>query len=88
MLLTVKKQIEETLEVKTPAYYKDPYGYYYINAEGQLVTIRDTMIAIWNPGTHCYDDSIRDAIKGKPSEKEEFELAYQKVIGKAKEVNS
>lgn len=37
MLLTVKKQIEETVEVKTTAYYRSMTGHNFINETGELI---------------------------------------------------
>ena len=85
MLLTVKKQIEETVELKTPAYYKDFIGdLFYINETGQLVKVNPRMILTWAPedGTY-YNETVEELLRrGEPCTKEEFEKAYTEVIGK------
>jgi hypothetical protein len=83
MLLTVKKQVEETLEVKTPCYYKSiSGGINYINESGQLVSISSRMISIWDQkdGGYYNDEIVRLVNTGKPCEKEEFEAAYNKAM--------
>lgn len=99
MLLKVKKQIEETVEVKTPCYYKDYLGnLHYINEEGQLVTVRNKMINMWEPiSGGAYTEEIETLLsrEAKPCTKEEFDKAYQQTmdrfktaVGDAEEVNS
>jgi hypothetical protein len=82
MLLTVKKQVEETVEVKTPAYYKDSIGNpTYINESGQLITIRKNMVNMWDPKDgKVYTEAVEEMWKGKPCTKEEFYKAYAEVI--------
>lgn len=84
MLLTVKKQIEETLEVKTPCYYKSLLGFTHLNAVGQLIAIRDRMIFMWEPsqGTYYTEDIERMIRDGVVCTKEEFEKAYAEVAEK------
>jgi hypothetical protein len=97
MLLTVKKQIEETVEIKTPAYYKNYIGNFsHINEAGQLITVRKQMINISDSdhGKH-YADEVQELLReGQPCTKEEFEKAYAETMAKlniavgAVEVNS
>lgn len=83
MLLTIKKQIEETVEFKTPAYYKDICGHYYINEAGQLVTVRDRLITMWDPSQIYYQSNIEQIMNdGKPCERSEFETAYNAAMQK------
>jgi hypothetical protein len=97
MLLTVKKQIEETVELKTPAYYKDYIdNYHFINESGQIITVRRKMVNMWVPEDgKVYNEEIEDLLRrGEPCTKEEFEKAYAEVISKldeaveAEEINS
>ena len=90
MLLTVKKQIEETLEVKTPAYYRSLTGYHFINKSGQLTTINDRMISMWEPkdGKYYNDDVERIVSNGKPIEKEEFENRKAEFLAKVESVTA
>lgn len=83
MLLTVKKQVEETVEFKTPAYYKDEYGaHYFINESGQLITVRNRMVCLWEPsqGEFYIRDIEKVVTKGTTCEREEFEKAYTEAI--------
>ena len=85
MLLTVKKQVEETVELKVPAYYKDYLdNYHYINEAGELVSVRQRSITSWLPNDgKFYTDAIASLLKeGKPCTQEEFDKAYMDVIEK------
>lgn len=79
MLLTVKKQIEETIEVKTPAYYKDTSGYCFISESGQLVIVRQPMmIYMWDESYNMTYRSEVERIVNQctPCEKADFDKAY------------
>lgn len=83
MLLKVKKQIDETLEVKTPAYYREHFGAIcYINEAGILVTVYSTLIAIYNPSqADHYTKQLADLVtKGKPCTRVEFDTAYRAAL--------
>lgn len=83
MLLTVKKQIEETVELKTPAYYKDMCGHHFINEAGQLITVRERLITVWDPEQSFYQSNIEQILtEGKPCEQSEFDAAYNAAIQK------
>jgi uncharacterized protein (DUF427 family) len=84
MLLTVKKQIEETLEVKTPCYYKGLTGYYHINEAGEFTQVSDRMICQWYPtdGHHHTEQVERMLHYSKPCTKEEFDKAYAETLAK------
>jgi len=87
MLLAVKKQIEETVEVKTPAYYKNYLGnLYYINEAGELTVVRKQMIHVWDADHgKVYTDAIAELLKeGRPCAKEEFDQAFTEAMGKLK----
>lgn len=97
MLLTVKKQIEETVEVKTPAYYKNYLGnLHHINEIGQLTVVRKQMIHVWDADHgKTYTDAIAELIhEGQPCTKDEFDQAFTEAMGRLKaavglvEVNS
>lgn len=92
MLLKVKKQIEETLELKTPAYYKDYLGnLHYINEDGQLVTVRNKMINMWEPESgNAYTEEIQTLFRrdAKPCSKEEFDKAYIETLAKFESATS
>lgn len=78
MLLTVKKQIEESIEVKTPAYYKGTFGCSFINESGQLVVVKQTMIYVWDSSYgQIYRDEIERIIREcTPCEKADFDKVY------------
>lgn len=82
MLLTVKKQIEETMEVKTPAYYKDMFGHVFINEDGRLIVVKKNMVYAWDSsyGT-SYTQEIERVLRDcEPCEKEEFDKIYSEAI--------
>lgn len=77
MVITVKKQVQETVEVQTSTYYKDNYSHHYINDKGILMTVRKTQITIWEPSSCMYESNIQEVItKGELSDSEEFDNAY------------
>lgn len=77
MVITVKKQVQETVEVQTSTYYKDNYSHHYINDKGILMTVRKTQITVWEPTSCQYDNSIQEVItKADPSNQSEFDNAY------------
>lgn len=82
MTITVQKQVEETLEVETPCYYKTLVGYQHINEKGQIVTVYTSMVAVNEPSKdkHYTDDVQRMIKQGHPCKKEEFEKAYADAI--------
>jgi hypothetical protein len=91
MLLTVKKQVEETVEFETPVYYKDWIGnFHHINETGQLTTVRQKMINMWEPEhTTHYTEAIEEILRrGEPCTKEEFEKAYLDVLKKFENATS
>lgn len=83
MLLTVKKQVEETVELKTPAYYRDWIGNpCYINEQGTITIVRKTMVCIWdNPNSEHYTEEIQKILSdGTPCTREEFEASYRAAL--------
>lgn len=77
MVITVKKQVEETVEVNTSTYYKDNCSHHYINDKGILLTVRKTQITVWEPTSCMYNNSIQEVVmKAEPSDSEEFSNAY------------
>lgn len=85
MLLKIKKQVEETVEVKAPCYYKGMFGgYCYINESGQLIKVMSCTICIWDQADGIYYNSAVDDIiqNGTLVPKEEFEKHYAEVLSK------
>lgn len=84
MLLTIKKQVEETVELKTPAYYKGLTGYYHISEAGQYTQVSDRMISQWYPSDgHHHSEQIERMLQfSKPCTKDEFDKAYAETMAK------
>lgn len=84
MQITIQKQVEETLEVKTPCYYKVVSGYQHINERGQIVTVYSSMIALSEPSKdRYYTDDVRRMLQhGIPCSKEAFEKAYTEAMAR------
>lgn len=78
MLLTVKKQIEESVEIKTPSCYKSFLGYYFINEHGVLVAVKKSMVYVWDQSFgHIYTEAIGEILRdGEPCNRSEFDNAY------------
>jgi hypothetical protein len=84
MLIEVQKKVTETVEFKTPAYYKTALGHAYINEAGQLVSVRNRMIFMWEPSEgKFYAEDIEDLMRnGTPCTKEEYDKAFAEVYAK------
>lgn len=85
MLIEVQKKVAETVELKTPAYFRDYINnLHFINDAGQVITVRSRMINMWEPKDgHTYSDQIDEILqRGTPCSKEEFDKAYAEVIAK------
>jgi hypothetical protein len=84
MLIEVQKKVTETVEFKTPAYYKTLSGCSYINETGQLISVRDRMIFMWEPHQgKFYTDDIEELMRnGEPCTKEEYHKAFAEVSAK------
>lgn len=82
MLLTVQKQVVETMEVKTPAYYKSIYGHYYINDDGVLIAAKKAMVYMWDQTYgKVYTDAIAEILReSQPCERSEFDAAYAETL--------
>jgi hypothetical protein len=78
MLIEIKKQVTETMEVKTPCFYKSFLGYYFINENGVLVAVKKHMIYVWDQSYgNIYTQAIEEILRdGEPCERSEFEAAY------------
>lgn len=97
MLLTVKKQIGETLEVKTPAYYKTELLHkHYFLSDNHILVVSKSMVYCWKEDMgRSYHDEISYVLdNGQECTKEEFDVAFVEALGKMKaaagllEVNS
>jgi hypothetical protein len=85
MLIEVQKKVTETVELKTPAYYRDYIdNLHYINESGQIITVRRKMINMWSAEDgNAYNEQIDDILqRSTPCTKEEFHKAYAKVSAK------
>jgi electron transfer flavoprotein alpha subunit len=85
MLIEVQKKVTETVEFKTPAYYKDYINnLHFINDAGQVITVRPRMINMWSAEDgNAYNEQIDDILqRSAPCTKEEFHNAYAEVSAK------
>lgn len=81
MLIEVKSETIEMVEVKTPCYYKTKNAFHFINDQGVLISVRNGQITSWYPETPFYNSSIKEVIKeGALSEADEFDAAFVKTI--------
>lgn len=77
MVITVKKQVQETVEVQTSTYYKDNYSHHYINDKGILLTVRENQITVWKPKSCVYESSVQQVVlNAEPSNSDDFNNAY------------
>lgn len=82
MLLTVKKQVEESVEIKTPSCYKSFLGYYFINENGVLIAVKKSMVYVWDQSFgHIYNEAIEEVLRvGESCERTEFDTAYNSAM--------
>lgn len=73
MLLTIKKEIEETIAVETPAYFKDNVTHYlYRISEYEIMQVGDNLIAITRKGEEKFESNVAKVIEFLPSTEAEF----------------
>jgi hypothetical protein len=86
MLIEIKKQTTETIEVSTPFYCKSDCGYHQITNEGALINVFAKQISAWEPDNIFIKSNIREVLEtAVPCSKDEFNEAFQKAadaIGK------
>lgn len=80
MLITVNKQVEETVEVSLPAYFKDMFGHFCINIDESVIQIYAAQITVWKARSAGAKDAILSIVKGTPISQEEFEQAYDETM--------
>lgn len=80
MLITVNKQVEETVEVSLPAYFKDMFGHFCINIDETVIQIYPAQITVWKARSAGAKDAIYTAVKTTPITHEEFECAYKRAM--------
>lgn len=80
MLITVNKQVEETVEVSLPAYFKDLFGHFCINKDESVVQVYPAQLTVWRAKSAGAKDAIHTAVKTTPITHEEFECAYRQTM--------
>ena len=80
MLLTVKKQVQvdETIEIKCPAYYKDCYGFYYhVTDNSKIIRLSHCLIVVWDLSDKHSQSVLADMLKGEEIESTEFNEIFE-----------
>lgn len=85
MIIEIKKEITETVQVEHPCYYKRTLlsdTYCHINEAGVLIEVRPTQITIWHPKDGKYfNEHVQEMVeKGTVCTREEFEEMFHKTI--------
>jgi hypothetical protein len=80
MLIEIKKEVIETIELKVPGYYKDNYVFHFINEAGVITSVREKMISHVLPDTFYYQKDLSELSQKEPSTKEEFEKAWDATL--------
>ena len=87
MLITVKKEVEETIEVKTPCWLTTHNGsYYHITAEGDLIHVANGLIVLWEKESEATSEEIHKAVTtGYSCTEEKFKEVLDKQLFKLEE---
>jgi hypothetical protein len=82
MKVTIKKETEETIEIKTPAYFKTSGCHARVNEEGYMKIFKDwVLFEKYNPDNKFFGRDVQDiSVNYKPSDELEFAIAYNEVI--------
>jgi hypothetical protein len=78
MLITVKKEVEETIEVNAPCWLRDKYSdkLTHITSDGGIVIINKGLVALFEAGESFTNENIHQAISaGVPTTELEFRNA-------------
>jgi 16S rRNA U1498 N3-methylase RsmE len=91
MLLTIKKEVEETVEVKTPCWLHNKVTgrYVHVNLDGDLVKIGDGIIVAYEQSHHATKEEIKMALSGSElcSEKD-FNSALRFQVSRIKQMTA
>jgi hypothetical protein len=88
MLIKVKKEVEETIELQTPCwvYDQDYRTYVHITTDGDVIKVMPNLIALYDRGNSMTELEIREAIQRAHSCTEaEFKEALDKQLFKLEE---
>lgn len=78
MLIEVKKQVTEAVEVKLPFYGKSNFAHCMVNEQGDLIVVRDNQITVYESTSHVVKASILDHWEESAEcSKEEFYAAFK-----------
>jgi hypothetical protein len=88
MLIKVKKEVEETIEVQTPCwlYDQDYRTHIHITADGDVIKVMPNLIALYDHANSLTEIEIREAIqRGHSCTESEFKEALDKQLFKLEE---
>lgn len=86
MLITIKKVIEESIELKLPAFSHPEFSssYFKVSENGTIILLNQSSdgccISTWMKNNMFYDAHLNDAIKANPIAPEEFYAIWDKAI--------
>lgn len=89
MLITVKKEIEETMDVKAPCFLKSKFSdkYCHITEQGHLVIVNQGLVTVFKYGERFTAENICTALKeSEPCLAEEFKQVFNSEIIKLQAV--
>lgn len=87
MLITVKKEVEETIEVRTPCWMADQSGrHYHITEAGDLIYVGNGLIVLWDKDSFGIKEEIRKAFTvGHGCTEAQFKEALDKQLNNIQE---
>lgn len=83
MLLKIKRQIEETetIELQTPAYFKDGNEFWKIADENNFIKVLGKrMITAWDTTGYCFTNDLQEIVKHESATEAEFMNAFNAVM--------
>lgn len=78
MLIEIKKQTTEAIEIKTPYYCKGNTFYHQITEKGDLINVNGRQISVWEAENIFNKSSVREALENSVEcSREEFNQAFR-----------
>lgn len=84
MIIEIKKETTETVELKIPAYFKDKDGFRFsaILEDGTLIHVNETQLTMWNTDSGFYNSGVQQLITAAiAATEDEFLNEYRKISG-------
>lgn len=89
MLITIQKQTEVTVEIKTPVFLAGTTSHFKITESGDLIQVNGAMAFVSKSGELFHNSNIKEAISGTTvCTEEEFNRVYSETMANILAVNT